>query len=141
MFCFFFIIGYPQKRRVSFYARLTKHVALGTTQTVIFDNVESNNGHAYNKHTGHFTAPRDGTYYFATSFLSVGGSTHLQMMKNDQEIGKGLAYPDHASTGSINVIVNLKKGNVVLLRHSAGVGAKRETIHGYRYSEFVGHIL
>ena len=139
MFCFYFIIGYSEKRRVSFYARLTRHVALGTTQTVIFDDVVVNNAHAYNKHTGHFTAPRDGTYYFATSFLSVSGSTHLQMMKNDQEIGRGLAYRDHASTGSINVIVNLRKGDVALLRHSAD--AKSQTIHGYNYSQFVGHIL
>jgi hypothetical protein len=61
MFCFYFILGYSQKRRVSFYFRLTKHVALGTAQTVIFDEVVTHNGHAYNKHTGHFTAPRDGT--------------------------------------------------------------------------------
>jgi len=66
---FYFIIGYSQKRRVSFYARLSKHVALGTTQTVIFDEVATNNGHAYNKHTGHFTAPRDGTYFLRPPLL------------------------------------------------------------------------
>ena len=139
MFCFYFIIGNSQKRRVSFYARLMKNVALGTAQTIIFDEVVTNNGHAYNKHTGHFTAPRDGTYYFATSFVNIGKSTHLQMMKNDQEIGRGLAYPDHGSTGSINAIVNLKKGDVVLLRHWAGAVA--ETINGNKRSEFVGYLL
>jgi len=139
MFCFYFIIGYSQKRRVSFYARLTKHLALGTTQTVIFDEVVTNNGHAYNKHTGHFTAPRDGTYYFATSFLNFGGSTHLQMMKNDKDIGRGVSYPDFQSTGSINAIVNLIKGDVILLRHLMGLGA--ETIYGNRRSEFVGYML
>jgi len=139
MFCFYFIIGYSQKRGVSFYARLTTNIALGTTQTVIFDDVVTNNGHAYNKHTGHFTAPCDGTYYFATSFVDVGKGTHLQMMKNDQEIGRGLAYPDHASTGSVNVIVNLRKGDVVLLRHLIGAGA--ETIYGKKRSEFVGYLL
>jgi hypothetical protein len=60
---------------------------------------------AYNKHTGHFTAPRDGTYYFATSFLNVSKTTHLQLMKNDEDVGRGTSYPDHASTGSINVII------------------------------------
>ena len=138
MFCLYFIIGYSQKRRVSFYARLTKDIALGTSQTVIFDDVVTNNGHVYNKHTGHFTAPRDGTYYFATSFTSA-GSTHLQMMKNDKEIGRGVAYPSFKSNGSINAILNLRKGDVVLVRHL--VGASGETILGYRYSEFVGHIL
>jgi hypothetical protein len=139
MFCFYFIIGYSQKRRVSFYARLTKNIALGSAQTIIFDEVVTNNGHAYNKHTGHFTAPRDGTYYFATSFLTQSGSTHLQMMKNGQDIGRGVAYPNHASTGSINAIVNLKKGDVVLLRHWAGAVA--ETINGNKRSEFVGYLL
>ena len=139
MFCFFFIIGNSQKRRVSFYARLTKNVELGESQSVIFDEVVTNNGHAYNKHTGHFTAPRDGTYYFATSFTCSGGSVHLQMMKNDKEIGRGVAYPDIKSTGSIIVIANLRKGDVVLLRHM--VSASNEGILGNRYSEFIGHIL
>jgi hypothetical protein len=118
---------------------LTKHIALGTTQTVIFDEVVTNNGHAYNKHTGHFTAPRDGTYYFATSFLNVSGSTHLQLIKNDQDVGRGTSYPDHASTGSIHAIVNLKKGDVVLLRH--WIGMRTETIYGDRRSQFVGYLL
>ena len=52
MFCFYFIIGYSQKRGVSFYARLTKKVALGTAQIIIFDEVVTNNGHAYNKQRG-----------------------------------------------------------------------------------------
>jgi hypothetical protein len=141
MICFYFIIGNSQKRKVSFYARLMKNVGLGRTQTVIFDEVVTNNGHGYNKHTGHFLAPRDGTYYFAAIFLCVRGSTHLQMMKNDQEIGRGVGYHDHANTGVINVIVNLKKGDVVFLRHSEDVGGQRETIHGNRYSELVGHML
>ena len=118
---------------------MSKHIALGTTQTVIFDEVVTNNGHAYNKHTGHLTAPRDGTYYFATSFLNKGGRLHLQMMKNDQDIGRGTAYPDDASSGSIHAIVNLKKGDVVLLRHWVGMPA--ETIFGGRRSEFVGYLL
>jgi hypothetical protein len=57
-------------------------------------------------------------------------------MKNGRDIGRGLAYPSHGSTGSINVIINLRKGDVVLLRHWEGVAA--ETIYGERRSEFVG---
>jgi hypothetical protein len=60
-------------------------------------------------------------------------------MRNGQYIGRGAAYPDHESTGSINVIVNLNKGNVVLLRHWAGIAA--ETIYGDRRSEFIGYML
>ena len=60
-------------------------------------------------------------------------------MKNDEDVGRGTSYPDHASTGSINVIVNLKKGDVILLRHLAG--ARAETIYGKRRSELVGFML
>ena len=88
---------------------------------------------------GHFTAPRDGTYYFATSSLNDGGRIHLQMMKKVRDVGIGVSYPDVQSTGSINAIVNLEKGDVILLRHLVGSGA--ETIYGSRRSEFVGYLL
>jgi hypothetical protein len=116
-----------------------KHFALGTAQTVIFGDGVTNNGYAYNKYTGHFTVPRDGTYYFATSFLNEGGRVHLQMMKNDKDIGRVVSYPDFQSTGSINAIVNLEKGDVIMLRHL--VGQPDETIYGNRRSEFVGYLL
>jgi hypothetical protein len=61
------------------------------------------------------------------------------MMKNGQEIGRGLAYLDFGSTGSIHAIANLRKGDVVFLRHWVGVAA--ETIFGDRRSEFVGYLL
>jgi hypothetical protein len=38
-------------------------------QTVVFDHVITNIGKAYNPHTGHFTAPYDGLYFFTVSFL------------------------------------------------------------------------
>jgi len=38
-------------------------------------------------------------------------------------------------------LIFIEKGDVVLLRHLLDVGAKRETIHGHNYSDFVGHIL
>jgi hypothetical protein len=61
------------------------------------------------------------------------------MMKNGQDIGRGVSYPDIQSTGSIIVIVNLRKGDVVLLRHLVGIPV--ETIYGDRRSEFVGYLL
>ena len=63
----------------------------------------------------------------------------MQMMKNGQDIGRAVAYPDHESIGSINVIVNLRKGDVIMLRHM--VGKTAETIYGLRKSGFVGYML
>ena len=39
------------------------------------------------------------------------------MMKNVKDGGIGVSYPDVQSTGSSNAIVNLEKGDVILLRH------------------------
>jgi hypothetical protein len=61
------------------------------------------------------------------------------MMKNVKDVGIGVSYPDVQSTGSINAIVNLEKGDVILLWHVVGSGAK--TIYGSRRSEFVGYLL
>ena len=72
---------------------------------------------------------------------NVGLGRTQTVIFDDQDIGRGVGYHDHASTGVINVIVNLKKGDVVLLRHSTDVDARRETIHGNRHSELVGYIL
>ena len=117
---------------------LTQDIALGESQTVIFDKVITNNGKGYNRHTGQFTATRDGTYYFTTSFLSAKGNVHLQIMKNVEVIGYSSGYPDNGSSGSISATVNLKKGDVVKVTHKKGYSTQR--IHG-EYSMFTGFIV
>jgi hypothetical protein len=83
IFCFTvnhrFIEGVGSIKKIAFHATLTHDIRLGQSQTVVFDHVITNNGNGYSKHSGLFTAPRDGTYYFTTSFLSRSGSVHLQM--------------------------------------------------------------
>lgn len=124
-----------------FHAKVTSDTALGTAQTVIFDSVITNIGNAYNPQTGHFTAPHDGVYFFASSFLKTTGTPalHLQMVKNTDEISKG-----HASTasgpesGSMNAVVELKKNDVVKIRHHPSQGS--ETIHG-EWSYFTGYLI
>jgi hypothetical protein len=92
--------------KIAFHTMLTQDIALGESQTVIFEKVITNNGKGYNRHTGQFTATRDGTYYFTTSFLSAKGNVHLQMMKNAEVIGYSSGYPDNGSSGSISATVN-----------------------------------
>ncbi|OPL33735.1 hypothetical protein AM593_02595, partial [Mytilus galloprovincialis] len=92
---------------VAFHARLKPYITLGSRQTVIFDQVITNIGKAYNQHTGHFTAPYDGIYFFACTFLRPHNATplHLQMVKNSNEISRGHAASGGGSqTGSMNAV-------------------------------------
>ncbi|XP_063438550.1 complement C1q-like protein 4 [Mytilus trossulus] len=117
-------------KRVAFHARLSTDVTLGSSQTVIFDDVITNIGSAYDFRTGHFTSPNDGVYFFASTFLKTGSSSslHLQMIKNNDMISQGHAASGDFEAGSMNALVSLKRGDSVLVRHHAGSGI--ESIHG-----------
>ncbi|XP_063438663.1 heavy metal-binding protein HIP-like isoform X2 [Mytilus trossulus] len=125
--------------KVAFHAKLVHSITLGERQSVIFDHVITNAGKAYNQHTGHFTAPLDGTYFFACTFLSDGSTRlHLQMFLNSSEISKGHARSGEAASGSMNAVIYLNKGDVVNVRHFPGQGS--QTIHG-DWSYFTGYLL
>ncbi|VDI77694.1 Hypothetical predicted protein [Mytilus galloprovincialis] len=125
--------------KVAFHARLTPDVTLGSAQTVIFDHVITNIGKAYNLHTGHFTAPFNGIYVFACTFLQTGGTTvNLQMVNNSSEISRGHAASGAGVAGSMNAVIYMKKGDVVKVRHYPGYGS--QTING-NWSYFTGYLL
>ncbi|XP_063438548.1 complement C1q tumor necrosis factor-related protein 3-like [Mytilus trossulus] len=124
--------------KVAFHARLTPHVTLGSTQTVIFDHVITNIGKAYNQHTGHFTAPCNGIYFFACTFLQTSTPLELQIVQNSSEISRGHAPRGENFAGSMNAVIYLHKGDVVKVRHYPGRGS--ETIHG-DWSFFSGYLL
>ncbi|CAC5359430.1 unnamed protein product [Mytilus coruscus] len=125
--------------KVAFHARLTSHVTLGSAQTVIFDHVITNIGKAYNQHTGHFTAPFNGIYFFACTFLQSGGTPlHLQMVQNSSEISRGHAQRGGAVAGSMSAVIYLHKGDVVKVRHYPDLGS--QTIYG-DWSFFTGYLL
>ena len=113
-----------------FHARLTKHVSLGHAQTVVFDNVITTSV-SYNQHSGHLTAPYNGTYNFASTFVAYStGTQHLQMIKNDNVISGGHAPSPlwGSASGSMNTVVTLMKDDIVFIRHFAG--ADSEIIQG-----------
>lgn len=142
IFCFTvdhrFIEGVGSIMKIAFHATLTHHLTLGPLQTVVFDHVITNNGNGYSSHSGLFTAPRDGTYYFTTSFLSRSGSAHLQIMRNAEAIGGAAGYPSNGSTGSMSATVNLKKGDAVKIRHWKG--SSNQHLYG-KYPMFTGFLL
>ncbi|VDI77697.1 Hypothetical predicted protein [Mytilus galloprovincialis] len=86
----------------------------------------------------HFTAPSNGIYFFACTFLQYGVRLHLQMVQNSSEISKGYAQRGDAASGSMSAVIYLNKGDVVKVRHYPGQGS--QTIHG-DWSYFMGYLL
>lgn len=110
-----------QSGTISFSATRTTDIKLSSLQPLVFDKVYLNEGGGYNEHTGLFTAPVNGIYYFAVSFLAVRSSTNLMLIKNNHEVGRGYGYK-HVDIGSIVSTVQLKRGDIVRV---AGKGHDR----------------
>ncbi|XP_071128063.1 heavy metal-binding protein HIP-like [Mytilus edulis] len=127
-----------QRRSIVFSVTRTTDIGLSPLQTLVFDKVYLNEGGGYNAHTGLFTAPVNGIYYFAVSFLANGGSTHLLLLKNNHEIARGYGK-DQNDTGSVVSTVHLKKGDIIRVAEITGEG--REGIRGDGWSSFNGFKL
>lgn len=110
-----------------------------TTSTILkFKNVKTNIGDGYHSGTGEFTAPASGLYEFNASFITNGAKwLELNLIKNGEFVVRGHAHMSHGSTGTLNAILLLQKGDLVYLRHHRSDGS----IIGYEYSMFSGHQL
>lgn len=115
--------------KVAFTAALTDSGLLGpfnTDTTIIYSNVITNTGQAYNPFTGVFTAPVKGVFYFRFTGMDYRSAVHMgvALYKNGQrlmltyEINVNNGYFEHMSNG---VTLELEKGDVVYL----GLPAKK----------------
>ncbi|XP_041921417.1 involucrin-like isoform X2 [Alosa sapidissima] len=99
-----------EERRVAFSASLitSGHVSVGpanTNLTLIYRNVITNIGDAYNNKTGIFTAPVRGVYYFTMfiygsghNWVSVGGS----LSKNKEHVVIAYCHLPHGKASASN---------------------------------------
>ena len=127
---------------MAFSASLTQVITLSYSQTVIFDAVDTNYGTAYNKDNGHFTAPRNGLYYFSCSFVATANSNvYLIMTKNGVEIARGLAFVVPHGTGTMETVISLKHGDVVSVIHHPDPNLGSQPLHGGNWGRFVGFSL
>ena len=103
--------------RVGFFVNVkAKELKLGSGQTVIYDEVLTNEGNGYDNRTGVFTCPLAGTYMFVVDALSPPATTfHLYLNKT-------MVASLHVSSGhksnvylqiSRTVVLTLKKGDHV----------------------------
>ncbi|XP_041841905.1 complement C1q-like protein 3 isoform X2 [Melanotaenia boesemani] len=112
--------------KIAFSAGTGGNVAIGpfnTDTTVIFKNVITNVGNAYNQDTGIFAAPVPGIYYF-TFFYHAGGSNRVSLilMKNNQRVVAAYDHQtnhDGADNGGNAVFLQLQQGDQVYVRLGA----------------------
>nr|XP_020442444.1 complement C1q-like protein 4 [Monopterus albus] len=91
-----------------------------TDTTLVYNKVITNIGSAYNQHTGIFTAPVRGVYYFSF-FYHAGGEyiVFLSLMKNNELVGTTSDHSssfDTADNGGNAVFVQLQQGDHVFVR-------------------------
>ena len=115
---------------MAFLAELSKHLenpAKGVT--VVFDVTHLNDGNAYNKTNGIFTAPAAGVYHFTLELSSADKATnrdylHVKLMKMNTIIG--YVYldwnPDRWLKRSATATVHLAKGDTIFAQVTRRTG-------------------
>lgn len=135
---------YPlsQPMRVAFTTSRTANFAPGNLdQPIVFDQLHSNLGEAYDTHIGRFTCPVNGTYVFIFHILklAINVPLYVNLMRNEEVMVSAYANdgaPDH-ETASNHAILPLFQGDQVWLRLHRGA------IYGstWKYSTFSGFLL
>ncbi|KAH3840422.1 heavy metal-binding protein HIP-like [Dreissena polymorpha] len=127
---------------IAFFASLTNHMEnLGAGQHIVFDNVFTNEGGAYNKYHGSFTAPVPGIYVFSLTLLSFQDlAGHFRVLRNGAILVH--IWPDGRGDGDYDtaagtVVLVLNAGDVVAIDNQ-NAGTK---LYGEHYSFFTGFLL
>ncbi|CAC5382910.1 unnamed protein product [Mytilus coruscus] len=130
--------GEPQ-RKPAFLATLSKSVNLGANHVVKFDAIKTNIGDGYDASSGVFTVPRKGTYIFAVNFITSNKDEWLELdlIKNNKMVVRGHAAFDKYTSGSLQAILELKKGDRIYIKHPRSSGL----LHGDNYTMFSGHYI
>ena len=108
------------RRQVSFHAKWLLHNIPTAGTPLIFTDVVTNQGDAFNKTTGYFTAPYPGTYFFAatSAFLNPSQNAELALYV-DNTIIDNLISSDPNSNGDYSTllgVVHLNIGQRVWIR-------------------------
>ncbi|XP_031165814.1 complement C1q-like protein 2 [Sander lucioperca] len=107
--------------KVAFSVALTEAVGpFRVETTIIYPNIITNIGNAYNAHTGFFTAPISGVYFFRFNVMDSWKDSAMgaALYKNNQRVLLNNAWNhwednEHVSNG---VVLELSQGDVVHMR-------------------------
>ncbi|KAK7506691.1 hypothetical protein BaRGS_00002166 [Batillaria attramentaria] len=123
--------------KVAFQVRFSAAISVDVTnhQTLVFDVVELNQGGAYDKDTGFFTAPVSGLYQFHVHLAHTPpGRVQVFIVRNGREVAEVESSGDDAymDRSSNSVVVQLSPGDKVWVRRDNGDVTKIQG--GYRTS-------
>jgi hypothetical protein len=109
-------------------------------EIIKFDSVRTNVGGYYSSSTGVFTVPRPGLYMLSATVRSTDGKyLHCALLVNDvmYERAFGINY----STGSLNTVLQLRKGDRVYIKKDSQSSKSSEYMLGGHYSMFSGYLI
>ena len=117
--------------------------SVGHHQTFVFDQVVTNVGGNYNRHSGIFTSPSQGVYVFSwTLFCQTSGYFYSEVVVNSNPIGalrcsaEGATNMRHV-TGV--VVVEVNQGDIVYIRTHPTSSTTGGVLSSYVYrSSFTG---
>ncbi|XP_028451155.1 GTPase IMAP family member 6 [Perca flavescens] len=137
-----------QGRQVAFSASLMTGGGDSTTGTfsmdtpLIFKNVITNIGKAYNPTTGLFTAPVGGAYHFEWTVAAYGDGRHASaavLYKNSERVFIAFEYQANGFLSSSNAVtLQLEVGEIVSVRVRAN---SRAFDNEFNHTTFSGHLL
>lgn len=97
----------------------------------------TNIGNAYDKWSGHFTAHVNGLYMFSCTIMAVNKvSSGVLMVKDGQVMAYAYSNSSPWETGSISLVLVLKRGDRVWIRRHYG----GRLIRG-NYTLFSGYLI
>ncbi|CAC5412894.1 C1QL [Mytilus coruscus] len=128
-----------QSYKPAFFVTLSKTVNLRKNHVVKFDAIKTNIGGGYDASSGVFTVPRKGTYEFAVNFITSNRNEWLELdlIKNNIVVVRGHAAYDKFTSGSLQAILELNKGDRTWVSHPRSSGQ----LYGYNFTMFSGHFI
>ncbi|XP_060768619.1 uncharacterized protein LOC132875690 [Neoarius graeffei] len=131
-----------ERPKVAFSARLSAgyHGVFDTETTLIYSQVISNIGAAYNPHTGMFIAPVTGAYYVhITAYNGTNRDTGVRLYKNSQHLMHLVSDSKNNSTKHVSsaLVLELEAGDVVYLRLLRNCALCDDKLHCNTFSGFL----
>ncbi|XP_063427930.1 complement C1q tumor necrosis factor-related protein 6-like [Mytilus trossulus] len=130
-----------QKKVIAFTASMSAPKSLTPLAIVKFDKVWTNAGQGYDTNSGFFTAPKKGYYQISTTVMSSHGKYfNASLWKNDEKT-VGLYPGQGPGTGSADIVLELKKGDRVFVKHHDNKGSQTIFSNTNHHSMFSGFLI